>query len=176
MDPRRLLPALAVVTVALVLTTLVVALVSGIGRDGRDADASEAAPRSGVTAVAGSPAAVLAAWDARRARAWSRGDAASLRALYVAGSAAGAADVRLLRRYAARGLRVEGLQTQVLDLEVLEETPDRLRLLVTDRLVGGLAVGRGARARLPRDRPTTRQVVLVRAGRTWLVRSVGERR
>ena len=62
---------------------------------------------------------VLHAWDTRRARAWAEADADALRALYVRGSAAGRADVRLLRAYAARGLVVRRLVTQVFAVRVL---------------------------------------------------------
>lgn len=116
-------------------------------------------------------AAVLRAWDERRARAWAEGDAARLRGLYV--DRAGAADVRLLRRYAARGLRVEDLTTQLLAVEVIGRGPGRWRLRVTDRLAGGDVVGADVRLRLPSDRADTRVVRLVRgADGTWRVAEV----
>ncbi len=55
----------------------------------------------------------------------------------------------MLRRYAARGLRVVGLRTQVLAVEVLRHHARHLALVVTDRVVGGAAVGHGSRVRLP---------------------------
>jgi hypothetical protein len=116
-------------------------------------------------------AAVLRAWDESRARAWAEGDATRLRGLYV--DRAGAADVRLLRRYAARGLRVEDLTTQLLAVEVLRHGPGRWRLRVTDRLAGGVVVGAHDRFRLPRDRADTRLVRLVRSDDgTWRVAQV----
>ena len=180
MDPRRLLPVLAAVTAALVLATLVAlgwrAWAPDAVPDARAAGtaAERAVPRAVGSPGSASPARVLAAWDARRARAWADGDPAALAHLYVAGSRAGAADVRLLSRYAERGLRVTGLQTQVVDLEVLGRGEGRLHLLVTDRVVGGVAEGEGRRVVLPRDRPNTRHVVLVRDGGTWLVDRVSE--
>lgn len=116
----------------------------------------------------------LRAWDSRRGDAWAAGDLAALRGLYAAGSAAGRADVAMLRRWTERGLTVEGMSMQVLAVEVAEAGPRRLRLRVTDRLVGAVAVGDGVRRELPRDRPTTRELVMIRAGpdAEWRVASV----
>lgn len=117
----------------------------------------------------------LRAWDGRRAAAWARGDVAALRRLYAAGSPAGRADAAMLRRWTERGLSVEGMSMQVLAVEVSEAAPRRLRLRVTDRLAGAVAVGDGVRRELPRDRPTTRELVLIRAGpdAEWRVARVG---
>ncbi len=118
---------------------------------------------------------VLHRWDARRSRAYAAGSVAGLRALYVPGSAAGRADVRLLRAYAARGYRVRGLRMQVLAVTVLSRRPGRWRLRVTDRLARAVAVRDGARTVLPRDQASTRVVALVRGtdGR-WRVAAVRE--
>ena len=165
MDPRRLLPALAAVTCACVVATVVAVLVPGPGRD-----ADEAARPASVSGPVGPvPARILAAWDEQRAAAWAAGDAEALMGMYVAGSRTGAADVRLLRRYRERGLSVAGLRTQVLAMDVVAESPTRLELVVTDRLVGGRAVGAGAPVALPSDRASTRRVVLRREGGRWLV-------
>ncbi len=119
---------------------------------------------------------VLHAWDARRADAWAAGSPVRLRALYVSGSAAGEADVRLLRRYRARGLRVTGMRTQVLALHVLEQRPHRRRVEVSDRLAGAVVVGAGRRTALPRDAASTRVVTLVQApGGRWRVAAVTAR-
>lgn len=93
----------------------------------------------------------------------------ALASLYVDGAGAGAADVRLLRDYLRRGLRVEGLTTQVLALRVVGRSADRLELVVTDRVVGAQAVGAGAPVALPVGRPSTRRVVLVRDDGSWVV-------
>jgi hypothetical protein len=173
MDPRRLLPVLTAVACALVVATIVV----GHGRPDdtgravvppRDAPTSAPATRW-PAAPTPAPAAVLAAWDERRAAAWARGDAEALADLYAPGSRSGAADVRLLRAYARRGLRVEGLTTQVLGLRVVERSPRRLVLVVTDRVVGGSAVGGAAPVALPADRASTRRVVLARQRGRWVV-------
>ena len=115
---------------------------------------------------------VLHGWDDARSRAWATGDVAALRRLYVAGSAAGRADVRLLRRYLARGLVVRDMGVQVFAVRVLRHQPDRIRLVVTDRLTGGVAVRDGRRTRLPQDRPTTRTIALRRVAGDWRVQSV----
>lgn len=172
MDPRRLLPALAAIACACVVVTVLVALTrpspSGEDDGGRAARVDGQPPpvdRAG-------PAAVLAAWDARRAGAWERGDTAALRRLYTGASRTGLADARALRRYRDRGLRVEGVATQVLALEVERRAPARLVLLVTDRVVGGRVVGPSTAVPLPTDRASTRRVTLVRAGERWRVEEV----
>ncbi|MFC6045094.1 hypothetical protein ACFPYL_18545 [Nocardioides hankookensis] len=113
--------------------------------------------------------AVLHDWDARRAAAWAAQDPDALRSLYVPGSTTGGADVAMLRAWRERGLRVRELRTQVLSLDVRRATATRLDLLVTDRLSGAVARGPGVRLPLPRDRPTTSHVVLVRDGDGWRV-------
>lgn len=116
-------------------------------------------------------AAVLRAWDERRARAWAAGDVAGLRELYV--DRAGAADVRLLRRYLDRDLRVEELTTQLLAVEVLGRGPDLWHLRVTDRLAAGVVADGQERTSLPRDGAETRLIRIVRDGDgTWRVAEV----
>jgi hypothetical protein len=119
--------------------------------------------------------AVLHAWDVRRAGAWAAGDVAALSRLYTGGSAAGAADVGLLRRYAARGLVVRDMRMQVLRARVLVARPGRLQLEVTDRLAVATAVrveDTAVGLRLPIDRPTTRELVLRRVDGEWLMANV----
>ncbi len=122
--------------------------------------------------VPAQPTAVLHDWDDRRAAAWSAGDVAGLRALYVPGSAAGRADVAMLRAWRERGLRVEGMRMQLLDLDVRRASDARLDLVVTDRLTGAVAVGPGVRRPLPRDGFTSRRVVLVERAGEWRVAEV----
>ncbi|MGZ6792311.1 MAG: hypothetical protein ACXVFV_05115 [Mycobacteriales bacterium] len=124
-------------------------------------------PADAATGPPPPPLAVLHAWDARRAAAWADGDTAALRSLYVAGSRSGAADVAMLRRWRARGVRARGLQMQVLAAEVRAATPHRLVLVVTDRLVGAYAVAAGERVALPRDTPTRHRVVLALVAGEW---------
>ena len=132
----------------------------------------EAGPATGpATGPAVRAAALLRAWDRARAEAWASGSVGALRRLYVDG--AGASDVRLLRAYLERDLRVRDLQVQVLALEVLHRGPGEWRLRVTDRLAGGTAVGvDGARQQLPRDRATTRALALRRVEGRWRMAAV----
>ncbi len=170
---------------------LVVALVAGACSRAPSASApsvgttSPAAPaaagRGAPASVAGAaqPAAVrvLHRWDRRRARAYAAGSPAALRALYVPGSGAGRTDVRLLRRYLARGYRVEGMRMQLLDFRVLSHAPGRWRLVVTDRLARAAAVRGSTRLALPRDRASTRVVGLVRGDDgVWRVAAVSPER
>jgi hypothetical protein len=113
--------------------------------------------------------AVLHAWDARRESAWAASDAGALRSLYVRGSSAGAADVRLLRAYDARALVVRRIVTQVFALHVLDRDPAHLKLQVVDRVAGGVVRdGRQTRP-LGTTRPMVRVVVLRRVARDWRV-------
>lgn len=115
---------------------------------------------------------VLHDWDRSRSRAWAAGDPAALSRLYVEGSAAGRADTRLLRRYVARGLVVRRMAMQVLAVKVLQSQPRRMRLVVTDRLVGGVAVAGGRELRMPGDAASTRLLELRRGGGSWRMAAV----
>jgi hypothetical protein len=119
--------------------------------------------------LAPTPAEVVHAWDDRRAAAWAAGDVAGLRALYTDGSVAGRRDAAMLRAWTARGLRVSGLRTQLLRVEVRARAPGRLVLEVTDRVAGGVAVP--GRVTLPWDRPTAHVLVFRRVGDRWRVSS-----
>ena len=130
----------------------------------------EPAPaRSVSTGVESDTVRLLRGWDRRRARAYARGDADALSALYVAGSRTGAADVAVLRGYLDRDLRVTGMRTQLLGANVVEREGRRLTVLVTDVLTGAVAKAGDRRWALPRDRPSTRRVVLVRVAGEWRV-------
>jgi hypothetical protein len=116
---------------------------------------------------------VLHSWDSRRATAYATGSTTALRDLYVPGSRAGAADLRVLHAYRARALRVRGMRMQVLALSVLGSRPGWRRVRVTDRLVGAVAVRADRRVRLPQDRASSRVITLMRGGEgRWRVASV----
>ncbi len=121
------------------------------------------------------PVEVLRAWDARRADAWARGDPRRLSSLYTPGSRAGRHDVAMLRAWTARGLVVHGLRTQLLSVRERAHSPTTWTLRVTDRLVGGVAVGRGLRRPLPRDEASTRTVRLRLVEGEWRVAAVQAR-
>src|SRR4051794_14158665 len=92
---------------ALAVVPLLVALVLPVP--------AEAAPRPGLLAALD----VLHGWDDRRAEAWAGADESALRSLYLPGSAAGQADVGMLRAYEQRGVVVRRLVTQVFAVRVL---------------------------------------------------------
>jgi len=115
---------------------------------------------------------VLHAWDARRELAWAAVDATALRSLYVRGSGAGRADLRLLRAYATRGLVVRRMVTQVFAARVLHREQSQMRLQVFDRVAGGELVEDGHVLALPSSLPVSRDIEL-RLGRDgWLVAAV----
>lgn len=129
----------------------------------------------GVHASAPAPdpaAAVLRDWDVARAAAWAAGDPAALGALYLPGAAAGQRDVRLLRTYLARGLRVNGLQFQRLQIRVLAQDDDLLRLDVVERLLPASVRSGSVVRRLPAGQPVRRVVELRRVGGSWRVAAV----
>lgn len=166
MDPRRLLPFLLGLTACAVLATAGLVLVTV-----RSTPPESASPPSEKPPTSG-PREVLAEWDRQRSDAWAQGDTAALRDLYVADSRTGRADARMLAAYVDRGLRVEGLATQVLALDVLDEGSDELVVRVTDRVVGGVVTGQDTTAPLPRDRPSTRTLTLRLVGGGWLMDTV----
>ncbi len=177
-SPRTTVPVATVVTV--VAGVLAAGLTVGLLRvseQPRPPPGPAASPAARVVAAPGRDAdvaalAVLRAWDDQRAAAYASGSAADLRALYTPGSRAGAADVGVLRSYRARGLRVEGLQTQVFAVVVLDRGPRWWRLRVTDRISGAVAVADGVRRPLPRDTASTRTLELRRVADRWRVASV----
>jgi hypothetical protein len=117
---------------------------------------------------------ILRAWDRRRASAYAGGEPDVLRPLYARGSRAGARDVRVLRSYADRGLVVQELTMQVLEVRLLASSPGLVRLRVLERLAGGTIAepGGGAGTALPTAEPRARVVTLVHEGGRWVVRAV----
>jgi len=113
--------------------------------------------------------AVLHGWDQERALAWAADDETALRNLYVPGSAAARADVRLMRSYTARGFVVRRLVTQVFGVRVLRSTADRIDVRVLDRVAGGEVVTRHQVLPLPSTRPALCRIVLRRVAATWQV-------
>jgi hypothetical protein len=158
---------------AVVVTLVVAAMVVVLVRAGQPPAVQ--ADRAPTTQRAPAALRMLHAWDERRAAAYAAGSVAGLRELYVPGSTAGGADVRMLRGYRARHLRVSGMRMQVLALVVLRAGPGRWRLRVTDRLVGATVAGAGRRIVLPHDEASTRMVSMMRgADGHWRVASVSD--
>ena len=116
--------------------------------------------------------ALLRDWDHRRSQAWTEGDAEELAGLYTPGSRSGRHDRAMLAAYTAKGLRVTGLQMQVLEASLRSWTPGRITLEVTDRATGAHAVGPTVRIPLPRDCPSTRVISLRRVAGAWRVDEV----
>jgi hypothetical protein len=115
---------------------------------------------------------VLHGWDARRAEAWATVDEEAVRSLYVSGSLAGRADVRLLRAYADRGLVVRRLVTQVFAVRLLHRDAESVRLRVFDRVAGGEVTREGDPEPLGSSRPVTRTVELRLVSGSWRVAAV----
>lgn len=128
-------------------------------------------PRAGVRQAVR----LLRAWDHARAGAYETSDDRRLAALYAPGADVREDDLALLAAYDARGVRVRSMRMQLLALEVLDSAPDRLRLLVTDR-VQVSASGPDGPVGLRSDGPGTRVVVMVgEPGGTWRVSAVRPR-
>jgi hypothetical protein len=162
----------------LVSSCLALALLAGCGAAASSPVSPSTSGASAVRASAERPVVralgQLRRWDERRAAAYAASDLGRLRRLYAPGSRAGARDVRILRSYADRGLIVEELAVQVLDVRLVSASPQSVRLRVLDRVAGGAVVptsGRGE-AMLPSGRPTLRTVTMVDLGDGWVVRSV----
>lgn len=132
-------------------------------------DAPVAAPAVG---PGRSPVALLHSWDRQRAAAWAAGDAHALRSLYVAGSAAGARDLAMLRSWSARGLTVTPLDVQVLAGDVVARAPGRFTFVVTERLARAEARAGSRTWLLPRGQVGTRRVTMWRVAGRWRVASV----
>ena len=115
---------------------------------------------------------VLEEWDRSRAAAYSSGDVAALRRLYVRGAPARRNDVRVLRAYVERGLVVRDLELQRSAIEVLAASEKRLRVELLERLAAATVVAADGEVGLPVDRLERRVVTLVRGQRRWQVAAV----
>lgn len=167
--PRLLVPILVV---GLLVGVFVVLAWPTTDSGGRHRETPPIASPSASARAEAEAADLLRAWDRQRAAAWASGDAASLAALYVPGASAGAADVAMLGDWAARGLAVDGLTTQLLAVRVLAHGPRRWVLGVRDRVTGAVATGAGTTVPLPAGTELEREVVLRRVDGAWRVASV----
>jgi len=165
----------SVLVLALGLTCGVIGVaVSSVGHpDGRSAGAATVMERSTGAARQPRALAVLRAWDERRSQAWAAGDTTALGELYVTGSAAGAADVRLLQRYLQRGVVVPDLRMQLVEASVVLDRPRRVVVRVTERLASRDARVGSRLVRLPSDTASVHVVDLRRVRHTWQVATVG---
>jgi hypothetical protein len=150
------------------LTVLVVLIAASIPPASASGRAASPPDRTEVLAALE----VLHGWDSRRASAWARADEQALRSLYEPGSGAGRSDVRLLRSYTARGFVVRRMVTQVFGVKVLRRDPDRLTVLVRDRVAGGEVEQGHRRVALPSSPPVVRRIEFRRVASVWKVDAV----
>jgi hypothetical protein len=114
----------------------------------------------------------LGGLDVARAEALADGNLTELRAVY-ADSADAQPDARLLKRYAARGLRVVGAGLVRGECRVVARAADRVELDVTEQLAQAWAVGpTDESVRLPRDEVSRHRVVLTGGAGRWRIASV----
>lgn len=128
-----------------------------------------------LASLAGAPdpgCATLAVLDHRRAAALAQDDPAALLDVYPPGSPLLTADDSLLRAYRDRGLRLHGARVERLACRTTSAPEGRRVLAVVDRVGPATVTGGGAERALPRDRPTRREVVLVRTVEGWRVSAV----
>ena len=114
----------------------------------------------------------LGGLDVARAEALADGNLTDLRAVY-AHPAAAEPDARVLKRYAARGLRVVGAGMVRGECRVVARAATRVELDVTEHLARAWAVGPTDESiRLPRDETSRHRVVLAGGAGRWRIASV----
>jgi hypothetical protein len=114
----------------------------------------------------------LAELDRARERAFAAADPSLLDAVYAPGSRGRRADADVIEAYGRRGGRVVGAELRVLSCRTLRDGRDRVRLEVVDQLdTARVEWDDGTATRLPRDRPSRREVTLVRTPQGWRVAS-----
>jgi hypothetical protein len=114
----------------------------------------------------------LGGLDIARAEALADANLTDLRSLY-AHSVAAAPDARLLKRYAARGLRVVGAGMVRGECRVVARAAERVELDVRERLAPTWAVSHtGIATPLPRDELSRHRVVLTGGAGHWRIASV----
>ncbi|MFL6089846.1 MAG: hypothetical protein ACJ71Z_06880 [Aeromicrobium sp.] len=115
----------------------------------------------------------LGGLDVARAEALADVNLTDLRAVY-ADRAAGAADARILRRYAARGYRIVGAGMVRGECRVIRRSAGQVKLDVTDRLASAWVVSEdGTARRLPRGALARHRIVLTGGAGAWKIASVG---
>jgi len=114
----------------------------------------------------------LGGLDVARAEALADGNLTDLRHVY-AHPAAAEPDALLLKRYAARGLRVVGAGMVRAECRVVAREEARVELDVTERLARTWAMGpNGVSIQLPRDEVSRHHIVLTRGAGRWRIASV----
>ncbi|MCW2798684.1 MAG: hypothetical protein JWQ70_156 [Aeromicrobium sp.] len=113
---------------------------------------------------------VLGGLDKERAAAFSAGDPALLDQVYARESSGREADAAAIRAYARRGGRVTGAELILLSCRLDDSTPQRVRLVVVDRLDAARVVwADGSSRSLPQDLPTKHLITLVRTTDGWRI-------
>ncbi|WP_007512789.1 serine/threonine-protein kinase [Pseudofrankia saprophytica] len=114
---------------------------------------------------------VLAGLDAARGRAFEQVDESALGDVYEAGSAVYAADLALLRQVARQGGHVSGLSLRVRDLQIREQTQDRVVLRVTEQLGAYEILDASGKVVLRKEQgaPERNDVTLVRTAAGWRI-------
>ena len=114
----------------------------------------------------------LGGLDVARAEALADGNLTSLRSVY-AHSVSAEPDARMLKRYAARGLRIVGAGIVRSECRVVARAAARVELDVSERLAPTWAVGpTGDATKLPRDETSRHRVVLAGGAGRWRIASV----
>lgn len=108
--------------------------------------------------------------DRTRATAFATADPGRLDDVYAPGSGGRRTDAATIERYAARDGRVLGAELRVLSCRVVRATGDRVRLEVVDQLgPSHVRWGDGSTTALPEDRPSRREVTVVRTAEGWRI-------
>jgi hypothetical protein len=118
---------------------------------------------------------VMAALDAARDGAFADGDVDELSGVYVAGSAALAADRRTLDQMADAGQRARGLALRLVSVEVRSQTPTSVELAVRDTLPPYEIVDADGQVRRQPGRGEREWVVGLRAttaGGSWRIATI----
>ncbi|WP_007516903.1 hypothetical protein [Pseudofrankia saprophytica] len=145
-------------------------------RAGVSASGSTPRPSAATPATASQPPekaweTVLAGLDAARGRAFEQVDESALANVYEAGSAIYAADLALLRQVASGGGHVSGLSLRVRDLQIREQTQDRVVLRVTEQQGAYEILDASGKVLVNKEQaaPERRDVTLVRTAGGWRI-------
>lgn len=152
-----------------VVLTVVPIWIAGLAAGGSPRGSADAPATAASSSRESRALKVLGRWDRERAAAWRHADPVALAALYTSGSRTGRRDVTDLERWRRRGIRVAGLRQQVSSVRRASSTGSELVLVVTDRTVGGVGVGRGRRTQLPDSVWTTHRIRLRPSSAGWRV-------
>ena len=115
------------------------------------------------------PVEVVREWDTLRSEAWAQGNVEALGDLYLPGVRVGRDDAAMLKAYVTRGLRVQGMETQLLAVDEIRTAEDEMVLQVTDRVHAGTVTGAGMERPLPRDAVSTRRLTFRLYEGSWRV-------